>query len=121
MFTLAQTTQSAWYDLSFANNPLWKWAALLGVLIATFVIGKIISFFLNRQGQWLIDRKTLAAVGGALRCLSGATVNTSPSSRNASLKAFNPSELMPSSFVVSIITSVNPENYIPELVNEEIR
>lgn len=71
MFTLAQTTQPPWYDLSFASNPLWKWAALLVVLIATFVIGKIISFFLNRQGQWLMGRKRLAAVGAALRCLSG--------------------------------------------------
>jgi len=69
MLSLAQTTQP-WYEAKYLNNEVWQWAVLLGVLIATFVIGKVVSFFLNRQGQWLSQRKRFGAAGLVLSALS---------------------------------------------------
>ncbi len=79
MLSLAQTgtaptsqpTSPAWYSMTFAGNPAWKWVALLGVLIATFVAGKILSYVLIRQGRWLSQRKGLGMFGRALELLSG--------------------------------------------------
>ncbi len=69
MLSLAQTSES-WYAAEYLSNHVWQWAVLLGVLIATFVIGKVVSFFLNRQGQWLSQRERFGAVGLVLSALS---------------------------------------------------
>ncbi len=73
ILTLAQTTQSAgdvWYHAEFLNNAAWQWAALLGVLLATFVVGKIISFTLLRRGQRLIQNQRFVTTGTILRSLA---------------------------------------------------
>jgi len=41
------------------HNPLWKWGALLVVLLGTFVLGRIVTFLLNRQGRRLEEREHL--------------------------------------------------------------
>ncbi len=63
---LAQTTQAAgeaWYHVEFLNNAIWQWAVLLGVLLVTFVVGRIISFVLINQGKRLTEGKRFTAVG----------------------------------------------------------
>ena len=60
----------AWYAREFLNNALWQWATLLGVLLATFALGKTISFLLARQGRYLIDRQRLPGLGMILRSLA---------------------------------------------------
>ncbi len=78
MSILAQATQPAaiqpavehWYNIEFINNAVWQWLALLGVIIAALVVGKIVAFFLDRQGRWLVERRHLKAPGMILRCLS---------------------------------------------------
>lgn len=73
---LAQTTQAAegaWYSAEFLNNAVWQWAVLLGVLLVTFIVGKIISFFLIRQGQRLIRGERFVALGMILRSIAKPT------------------------------------------------
>jgi len=73
MITLALTTQSsggAWYAAEFLNNELWRWAALLGVLIGTFVTGKITSYLLARQSRWMLAHDRFGTVALVLRALS---------------------------------------------------
>ena len=63
---LAQTTQAAgeaWYHIEFLNNAVWQWAVLLGVLLVTFIVGRIISFVLINQGKRLTEGKRFTAVG----------------------------------------------------------
>lgn len=71
--TLAQTSQpvgDAWYNAEFLNNAAWQWAVLLGVLLATFIVGKIVSFILIHQGQRLIRNQRFATTGTILRSLA---------------------------------------------------
>ena len=73
MWVLAQTTQpggAPWYAAEFLSNPLWAWAVLLGVLVATLALGRLVSFILTMHGGKLIDRGRFVALGMALRCLS---------------------------------------------------
>ncbi len=73
ILTLAQTTRAAgdvWYHTEFLNNTIWQWAILLGVLLVTFIVGKIISFVLIRQGQRLIRGERFVAVGTILRSIA---------------------------------------------------
>ncbi len=59
-----------WYSWKVLNNAVWQWLGLLGVIILAMIVGKVISFFLNRQGQWLIERHDLQTGGMVLRSLS---------------------------------------------------
>jgi len=49
---LAWNLQSVW-SFESLHNPIWKWAALLGIVLAGFIIGKIVCFALDRQARWL--------------------------------------------------------------------
>ncbi len=74
MMTLGQTTFPAdmpWHRLRFLNNTVAQWAGLLGLLIATFVVGRIVRFFLERQGRWWMDRPRGRALGMVLCALAG--------------------------------------------------
>ncbi|MFW6154388.1 MAG: mechanosensitive ion channel family protein [Planctomycetota bacterium] len=51
---LAWQIQALWMT-EWLYNPVWKWAALLGLLLLAFVVGKVISFFLDRRGRRLED------------------------------------------------------------------
>jgi MscS family membrane protein len=83
MSTLAQAPQAVskqaattrpvvthWYELEYLNNAVWRWAALLGVLILTFAIGRIVSYFLNRHGRWLAERRRFGVLGQILCSLA---------------------------------------------------
>lgn len=59
-----------WYSWKVLNNAVWQWLGLLGVIILAMIVGKVIAFFLNRQGQWLIERHDLQTGGMVLRSLS---------------------------------------------------
>ncbi len=56
------------WSYSMMHNPLWKWAAMLGVLLVSFAVGKTISFLLDRHSRRLIDR----GKDGAIAALWGA-------------------------------------------------
>jgi len=81
MLMIAQATRVAtqpaappavpWLEQQFLNNTVAQWALLVGILLATFVIGKAVGFFLRRHGQWLIGRKRLEGLGMVLAALSG--------------------------------------------------
>ncbi|MCK4626798.1 MAG: hypothetical protein KAV00_15915, partial [Phycisphaerae bacterium] len=73
ILTLAQTSRSAgdaWYLTEFLNNAVWQWAVLLGVLLVTFIVGKIVSFILIQQGQRIIQKQRFVATGTILRSLA---------------------------------------------------
>ncbi len=73
ILTLAQTSRpagDAWYLTEFLNNAVWQWAVLLGVLLITFIVGKIVSFTLIRQGQRIIQKQRFVATGTILRSLA---------------------------------------------------
>ena len=55
----------------FLGNTPWQWLGLLGTLLAGFVVGKIVSFFLERQASRLERRDRFDAVVMLLRCLRG--------------------------------------------------
>jgi len=56
--TVADTmVPGTWFfDWKFINNEPWRWLALLGVLLAGFVTGKIVAFVLDHQSRHLRDR-----------------------------------------------------------------
>ncbi|RKY62810.1 MAG: mechanosensitive ion channel family protein [Candidatus Latescibacterota bacterium] len=70
---IIQLAAVPWYSRKFLNNAVWQWMALLGVIIVALMIGKIVAYFLNRQGQWLIEREKLKTGGMILKCLSRPT------------------------------------------------
>jgi len=51
----------------FLGNAAWQWLALLGVLLGGFLVGKVASFILERQGRRLKDRLPVLAM--LLQCL----------------------------------------------------
>jgi len=60
--TLAVTLERFWaYELM--HNPIWKWLALVGVLLGTFIVGKILSVLLAGRGRRLRDSKRTATLG----------------------------------------------------------
>lgn len=70
---LAQTMQATgqpWYLIEYLNNAAWRWGALLGVLVVTLAIGRIVSFILARHGRRLIDGQSFIALGTILRSLA---------------------------------------------------
>ena len=60
-----------WHKFTFLNNSLPQWLGLLGVLIVTLVLGKVVAYVLDRQGRWMSTRPHLGGMGMLLRCLSG--------------------------------------------------
>ncbi len=54
---IGQMTIGTWTEVftttEFAGNELWRWLVLFGLLLSTLVVGKIISFFLQRQARRL--------------------------------------------------------------------
>jgi MscS family membrane protein len=48
--TLAFRIDGLW-TFELLHNPVWRWAALLGVLLTTFVAAKIVAFLLERQSR----------------------------------------------------------------------
>ena len=56
--TLAFDIRELWaYEV--LHNPVWKWAVLLVVLLGTFIVGKLVGFFFEKQGRRLEERKHL--------------------------------------------------------------
>ena len=73
MWILAQATQPAaahWYAAEFLNNPLWGWAALLGTLVVTLAVARLVSFILTTHGGKLVEGGRFVALGMVLRCLA---------------------------------------------------
>ena len=66
---------ASWIDsftkTKYIGNELWRWGALFGLLLGTLVIGKIISFFLNRQSDRLNGQGISQLLGLLLRSLVG--------------------------------------------------
>ncbi len=67
----AQPPSVTWHQQTFLNNTVLQWLGLLGVLIATFVVGRIVSFILRRQGRWWLERPRGRAIGMLLTALAG--------------------------------------------------
>ncbi len=57
----------------FLGNSLWQWLALLGILLASFVVGKTVAFFLERHGAKLRDSNRLRVVGRIFGFVAGPT------------------------------------------------
>ena len=53
------------------NNELWRWGGLLGLLIASLGLGKLLSLILRRQADRLQRRQRLPLIVIILRSLSG--------------------------------------------------
>jgi len=68
--SISTSLAQAWYQVRFLNNAVWQWAALLGMLLTTFLLGRVVAFVLNRQGRRLEEARRLVALGMVLRCLS---------------------------------------------------
>jgi hypothetical protein len=56
------TAQVTSTDLQFLGNTLWQWLTLLGVLLGSLVVGKIISFILQHQAKRLDEHGRLRIV-----------------------------------------------------------
>jgi len=63
----------AWYTFlaegRFLANTIWQWLALAGVLLAGLVVGKVLSFFLDRQANRLQKRDRLQVAAMLLKCM----------------------------------------------------
>jgi len=63
----------AWHtfltERTFLANTIWQWLALAGVLLAGLVVGKVLSFFLDRQANRLQKRDRLQVAGMLLKCM----------------------------------------------------
>ena len=64
----AQTANS---EGLFLGNSLWQWLALLGILLASFVVGKTVAFLLERHGAKLRDSGRLRVVGRIFGFVAG--------------------------------------------------
>ncbi len=73
MLILAQTTQptDAWYAVRFLNNTIGAWLAAFGILILTLVVGRVVSFILDRHGKWWQNRSRGRTFGLTLSAISG--------------------------------------------------
>lgn len=56
MDSMAATNFWAFWDYVFLYNPVWKWLAVLGLLLGGLVLGKTLSFLLDKQQQRLTAR-----------------------------------------------------------------
>jgi len=58
-------------DGKFLGNTVWQWLALLGLLLAGFVVGRVIAFILRRQADRFDQAGRLQVLGMLLRCMAG--------------------------------------------------
>jgi MscS family membrane protein len=66
----APVAEPPWYAIQFLNNAVWRWGALLGVLIITFALARLLSFIIERQGRWMVEHKCLSILGMSLTCIA---------------------------------------------------
>jgi MscS family membrane protein len=69
-YILAQVGTSWFTKVKFLENEPWRWLLLLGTLLVSFVVGKIISFVLSRQSQRLERRGVMPVVAMLLKIIS---------------------------------------------------
>ncbi|HAU37807.1 MAG TPA: mechanosensitive ion channel family protein [Phycisphaerales bacterium] len=55
----------------FLNNSIVQWLGLLGVLLGSFLAGRVLSFFLESRGRKIEQREKLYLLSLTLRSLSG--------------------------------------------------
>ena len=64
-----------WTDIfveeKFLGNELWRWAALLGVTLGSFIVGKVLSFFFTHHSTKLREAKRLQVLDMLLAALAG--------------------------------------------------
>lgn len=72
---MGTATLAAWTDVlvkeKFLGNELWRWLALLGALLASLVLGKIVSFILEHQAKRLAKQERLPLVAMVLQGMAG--------------------------------------------------
>lgn len=64
-------TASGIFAHKFLNNEVWRWLALLGILLVTFVAGKVVAFVLSAWGRRLEARKGLPTLRVLLNSVAG--------------------------------------------------
>lgn len=66
---------AGWTDFlteqKYLGNEVWRWATLFGVLLASFIVGKVASFVLQQQAGRIGRRPRLLVLGMLLRSASG--------------------------------------------------
>jgi MscS family membrane protein len=70
---LAQADKTWWsplFDIRWMNNQLWRWLALFGILLAGFVLGKIVVFLIHRHAENLRRHKPDTPLGLVLLSLA---------------------------------------------------
>ena len=55
----------------FMSNELWRWGALLGLLLGALIVGKILSFYLKRRGSNMKASGRGQFLGTLLESLAG--------------------------------------------------
>jgi len=71
--TVPATEVFSWAKGTFLGNNLWQWLGLLGVLLVSMVVGKLISYFLQRQADRFEAAERRKVLGMVLRGLAGPT------------------------------------------------
>lgn len=71
MHMLLSTGWTGFFVREFMGIELWRWAALLGVILTGFIVGKIASFFLERQAERLRQRDRLQVLHMLLSSMAG--------------------------------------------------
>jgi len=74
MAVLAAWWSDWFFEPVFLGNEVWRWLALLGALLAAFVVGKVVSFMLARQGARMQKPGEPSALGQVLDSLSRPSV-----------------------------------------------
>jgi len=61
-----------WLTVSeYLGNEVWRWAMLLVIVLASLVVGRVISFLLDRQSQRIRLRKETSVLAMLLKSMSG--------------------------------------------------
>jgi len=67
----AAASMTGWLtNTKFLGNELWRWLLLLGVLLASFIVGRILSYFLTRQADRLERRQVMPVFATLLRSIA---------------------------------------------------
>jgi MscS family membrane protein len=61
----------SWARGTFLGNTIWQWLGLLGVLLVSFVVGKVVSYVLEHQAEKIGKVPQLLLVSTLLRSLAG--------------------------------------------------
>ena len=61
----------SWSQGTVLGNSIWQWAGLLGVLLISFVAGKVVAYALTKQAEKFEKAESLQVLGMLIRCLSG--------------------------------------------------